>query len=160
MTLSGLIPELEQFGKALIDECGRAGLRPQLTSTVRSFSAQARLYKAYLAGRTRYPAAVPGTSAHEYGWAFDMIVHPIEALTDVGRLWESWGGVWGGRYHDPVHFEFPGFQAPKNTLTDVFLEGIYRTANFASYVVTPLAVERNTGGYANLASGVDRLLGP
>jgi len=38
-----------------------------------------------------------------------MVVSPMDALTDVGRWWESNGGVWGGEFHDPVHFEYPGF---------------------------------------------------
>jgi hypothetical protein len=29
---------------------------------------------------------------------------------DLGTVWESWGGVWGGALNDPIHFEFPGFR--------------------------------------------------
>jgi len=36
-----------------------------------------------------------------------MIVEPYEYLRDVGGLWESWGGTWGGE-RDPIHFELPG----------------------------------------------------
>jgi hypothetical protein len=28
---------------------------------------------------------------------------------DLGEVWESWGGVWGGALNDPIHFEYPGF---------------------------------------------------
>jgi hypothetical protein len=28
---------------------------------------------------------------------------------DLGTVWESWGGVWGGALNDPIHFEYPGF---------------------------------------------------
>lgn len=38
-----------------------------------------------------------------------MIVQPMDALSDLGKLWESWGGIWGGENKDPIHFEFPGF---------------------------------------------------
>lgn len=30
-------------------------------------------------------------------------------LADLGKVWVSWGGVWGGAFHDPIHFEYPGW---------------------------------------------------
>jgi hypothetical protein len=59
-----------------------------------------------LAGQAGYPVAPPGSSAHEYGEAFDMVVSPMEALADVGYTWQSWGGGWNPA--DAVHFELPG----------------------------------------------------
>jgi hypothetical protein len=32
----------------------------------------------------------------------------MSALAELGKVWEEWGGVWGGRFGDEVHFEFPG----------------------------------------------------
>src|SRR5262249_31586208 len=60
------------------------------------------------------PVAVPGTSAHEFGFAFDMVVSPMDAIGDVGAYWEAQGGVWGGEFNDPIHFEFPGFKKPSS----------------------------------------------
>jgi len=57
-----------------------------------------------------YPAAPPGHSAHEYGYAVDIISLDQESL---GDYWESLGGIWGGRIGDDVHFEYPGFSAPE-----------------------------------------------
>lgn len=108
-SLDDLDPTLIPFAKDLVTAAGAAGLLPQVTSTRRSQAQQARLYRAYLAGNTNYPVAPPGTSAHEYGFAFDMITSPMSALTDVGATWEDWGGVWGGHYGDEIHFEAPGF---------------------------------------------------
>ena len=51
-----------------------------------------------------YPVAPPGHSKHELGLAWDM-VGPADQLALAGRVWESWGGVWGGRFDDPIHFE-------------------------------------------------------
>src|SRR5260370_37739004 len=110
-----LIPELQPWAVALLNESGRAGLQPRLTSTRRSHSEQTRLYRRYLAGLQPYPVARPGTSAHEYGFAFDMVTIPLEGLAEAGQLWEGWGGIWGGHPRkqgsafDPVHFEYPGF---------------------------------------------------
>ncbi len=109
-SLSALDPGLESAARALVDAASAARLLPQVTSTRRSHAEQTRLYRRFLAGQSPYPAAPPGTSAHEYGWAFDLIVSPYDALSDVGATWQSWGGVWGAA-RDPVHFELPGASA-------------------------------------------------
>jgi hypothetical protein len=41
---------------------------------------------------------------HERGLAFD-IIGPTAELTRLGMLWELYGGKWGGRFGDPIHFE-------------------------------------------------------
>lgn len=38
-----------------------------------------------------------------------MVVSDLTALPDVGDYWKSLGGVWGGEFNDPIHFEYPGF---------------------------------------------------
>jgi hypothetical protein len=76
----------------------------QLTSTWRSPADQARLYEAFLRGEARYPAAPPGQSSHQFGRAFDYVA-PDEILQQLGALWESVGGRWGGRFGDAIHFE-------------------------------------------------------
>jgi hypothetical protein len=108
--LSTLIPELQPFARDLVRAAGAAGLFPRITSTRRSYAEQTRLYNRYLAGQSEFPAAPPGRSAHEYGFAFDMIVSPLSALPDVGDYWKQLGGIW--HPSDVVHFEYPGFSAP------------------------------------------------
>jgi D-alanyl-D-alanine carboxypeptidase-like protein len=107
-SLSGLRSFFRPWAKDLVDVAAMARLSPRVTSTLRSRTYQARLYRDYLAGRNAYPVAPPGTSAHELGLAFDMVTAPMSGLADLGKLWEQWGGVWGGRFGDEVHFEFPG----------------------------------------------------
>lgn len=108
-SLDDLVPELRDAAKQLVQLCGESGLLPQVTSVLRSRSEQTRLYRAYLQGRQGFPVAPPGQSAHEYGWAFDLTVSPMEALADVGAVWNSWGGFWGPG--DAVHFELAGATA-------------------------------------------------
>lgn len=110
VSLDALVPELAPFAKDFVTQVGAAGYQPRVTSTRRSHSQQVRLYLRYLAGLQTLPTAVPGTSAHEYGEAFDMVVTPYDALGDIGPVWEQWGGTWG-RGRDPVHFELPGASA-------------------------------------------------
>jgi hypothetical protein len=105
-----LIPDIQEPARALFLAAGQAGLHPRVTSTVRGRTEQARLYRRYLSGLAKYPVAPPGTSAHEFGFAFDMVCTPLDALSDVGYTWVSWGGVW--HQADEVHFEYPGFVAP------------------------------------------------
>lgn len=106
-----LIPQLVPWAQRLVSVAKYANARPLVTSTFRTFATQSRLYAAFQAGQSKYPVAAPGTSAHEFGYAFDVVVDNDSDLDDLGKVWESWGGVWGGHYGDPVHFEFPGFKA-------------------------------------------------
>jgi len=85
------------------------GLGARVTSTRRSVAKQAYLYQEWIAGRSPYPAARPGTSKHERGLAFYIVTSSPADLAVLGRVWESFGGRWGGRFRDrdPVHFEAP-----------------------------------------------------
>ena len=80
-----------------------------VTSARRSLAKQQQLYNDYLRGVSQIPAARPGRSLHQWGLAFDMARIGMDPLTDpllayLGRVWEHWGGRWGG-IRDPVHFQ-------------------------------------------------------
>lgn len=109
--LDGLAyPDWVQNAQNLLDLAQRAGVKPRVTSVFRTYAQQNALYQAYIKGTARYPAAPPGSSAHEYGYAFDMVVEGTTNQADVGTVWRSWGGIYGGE-EDPVHFQFPGFNS-------------------------------------------------
>jgi len=76
----------------------------RVTSVRRSYLSQARLYRSYVSGRSTYPAAPPGTSYHEYGRAFDLEADP-RILSYLGQVWSAWGGTWGAKFGDPIHFQ-------------------------------------------------------
>ena len=97
---SGLVPDLRPFAVELLRIAQVNDLHPRVTSVRRTRAEQTRLYNRWRAGLNPYPVAVPGTSAHEVGLAFDMVSDNNAAL---GALWQSWGGRWGGAT-DPVHF--------------------------------------------------------
>jgi len=83
--------------------------RGTLTSTYRSVQEQARLRRAYELGRSQFPAEQPGRSTHHTGLAFDYVVREgarSPQQLELGRWWESIGGVWAGP-RDPVHFQHP-----------------------------------------------------
>lgn len=140
--LRSLIPELQEPARALENLAVRAGVAPRITSTLRSRAEQTRLYRRFLAGQNPYPVAPPGTSAHEYGYAFDMVVIGAENQADLGTVWKQWGGVYGGKA-DPVHFEYPGFSPPRaeapisqgcSGLTKGLLEAVDFVLGFAPYI--------------------------
>lgn len=157
-SISTLIPELQPYARALIQAAAQAGMNPRVTSTRRSTAEQARLYQRYINGLSEYPVAPPGTSAHEYGFAFDMVVAYADWLTQLGALWQSWGGVWGGAFTDPIHFEYPGF--PKQKPAPQFWNTVQKVAEWGSFIKTPLAVSEKPSGYAALADEIERALGP
>lgn len=82
-----------------------AAASARVTSTVRTRNQQSKLYRRFLAGLSQYPAAPPGHSMHELGRAFDLGGLSSQELIELGQTWESWGGRWGGRFGDPIHFE-------------------------------------------------------
>src|SRR5437899_8700948 len=109
-SLDGLVDELRDAARELDAAVWNSGLGGHFTSTYRSHAEQERLYRAYISGRHAFPVAPPGSSAHEYGEAFDYVVSPREYQRDVGLTWVEWGGEWGGDA-DVVHFELPGASA-------------------------------------------------
>lgn len=108
-TFAGLVPELIPFAEHLLAVARYNGLNPVVTSVRRSRASQRRLYELRqrtLAGTLRpgerpqqYPVARPGTSDHELGLAFDMVVANPAA---VGAYWKQMGGWWSPA--DSVHF--------------------------------------------------------
>lgn len=116
--LDSLVSELRPYAEQLLQVAQENGLNPQVTSTFRTFAEQKVLYENFLAGRSNYPASPPGQGSHELGWAFDLVVSPMDYLEPLGALWESWGGTWGGHWHNPdaIHFELPGASAKAREL--------------------------------------------
>ena len=110
-SITDLIAPLQPFAQQLVNLAGRAGVQPRVTSTLRTRSQQERLYRAFLRGETHYPVAPPGSSAHEFGYAFDMVADTPENLHDLGSIWVQWGGEWSP--NDEVHFQYPGFVTPE-----------------------------------------------
>lgn len=170
--LDSLDPRLVVGAKELFDLAQRVGVKPRVTSARRTYTQQQALYQAYVNGTARYPAAPPGTSAHEYGFAFDMVVAGAINQLDLATVWRQWGGVAGGE-EDPVHFEYGGWRTlvtsqdlPPTAAADappVLSPSSPGTTTaqaldiLLSVLPTPLA---GIIGIAGLAEGLAALLGP
>jgi len=111
-SLAELDPKIRAHAMALVDWAQRSGWGPRVTSTYRSTARQRQLYARFLAdvkaGRPNMGAAKPGSSRHEYRMAFDVYLTDASKLKELGRVWKSWGGTWGGdfRRKDPIHFDY------------------------------------------------------
>jgi LAS superfamily LD-carboxypeptidase LdcB len=110
LNLSGLNPEVAGRVRTALERARAAGLSVTIVSTYRSIREQQRLYDAWLArGRRGLPAAVPGRSTHNYGYAVDVAVAGGQLQRFV-RIAECAGLKWAGA-RDPVHFDVFGFEA-------------------------------------------------
>lgn len=118
-TLKGLDPRAEPIARAFLQFLADHGVRAYVTSTRRDPSEQARLYACFKrtgcsdcnkrpGQRGCYPAAPPGQSTHALGAAFDVRLDP-PVYAAAGQVWESLGFTWGGRFSDPIHFDFRPF---------------------------------------------------
>lgn len=85
----------------------REGIQFFITSTVRSFAEQLRLFLRFKAGQSRFPAAPPGKSTHQLGIAVDLVPKNPSALDDVVELMFRHGFKWAGP-RDSVHFTHQG----------------------------------------------------
>jgi len=103
-SLKRLQPWLMPYAEWLVWAAPYAGARTvRITSVTRSRAQQRALYRRFLAGRSRFPAAPPGRSKHEYGLAWDMVTEPFSVLDTLGGWWKQLGGTWNPS--DRIHFE-------------------------------------------------------
>lgn len=111
-SLKTIHPELMPYAQYIYDVARLSGLAPNITSVYRDSAQQAGLYRDWIAGRSRFPAAPPGNSMHEKRLAFDMTVNDFSFLTDLGQIWKGFGPNfrWGGDFKkprpDPIHFDY------------------------------------------------------
>lgn len=105
--LRGLDPTIRPFAEACLKWASLQGVPVTVTSTKRSRAEQAKLYQKFKAGLSRFPANPPGTSAHEYGLAWDSVVPPeyVDWWTSVR---EAYG--WRVPEGDWIHAEVPDWK--------------------------------------------------
>ncbi len=133
---SAIRPVLFKHRQAALD----AGLPYAVISGLRSRSQQAAL--ATQPDRTT-PAAAPGTSKHEIGFAWDLKRQAPDVERKVGILGEQVGLTWGGRFTpkpDPNHFEAPNQRATLSAYRNVKI-----AAGFALLTGTVLMVGTEGG---------------
>lgn len=110
----GLHPEVDRRVEAMLELLRGAGAAPVITSAFRSIAKQEELHRRARAGLSRLPAARPGFSTHNYGFAVDVVLRgaPQSLLGEAAR---AVGLVWAGK-SDPVHVDAFGFPLWKRVL--------------------------------------------
>lgn len=100
--LGGLHPEVRDRVSRILERARKERLGVTVTSTYRTRAKQEQLYQAWIArGKTGLPAAPPGYSSHEYGFAVDMVSADTQRLVAIA---ECEGMHWAGP-SDRVHFD-------------------------------------------------------
>lgn len=113
LAFAGIDPRLRDHAEATVTYANRLGISPVVTSVRRSASEQGRLYANWKAGLNKYPVAPVGSSAHQYGVAWDSTVPPQhQALWNAIRRAMGWTVPDG----DEVHAEYPNWAAYKPAL--------------------------------------------
>ena len=118
LSLRGMHPDLRDPAEFALEVAHLNGIRPQVTSVVRSFTTQARLRRNFeqcvaqgrfpSAPNCLFPANVPGDSAHNYGLAFDSVVPAAQLPTWTAiREWIGWRIP----ANDTIHAELPGWRS-------------------------------------------------
>lgn len=112
-----LHPEVRRRLELLRSYARWAGLTFKVTSAYRPITEQKRLYDAWLKrGKTGLPAAPPGTSTHNYGFAIDAVALR-GSQEQLGALASAVGLIWAGA-KDPVHFDPFGFEGWRSILRE------------------------------------------
>ncbi|QSQ17172.1 M15 family metallopeptidase [Myxococcus landrumensis] len=117
----------------VIARCEARGVRYVATYGFRTLDEQSELRRLFLAGKGG-KASAAGLSAHNYGLAFDFVcdagskpgVQPdwrLPAYRVLGEETAKAGLVWGGRFGDAPHVQWPGYVSalqltPLRTLTE------------------------------------------
>jgi len=114
LSLRGMHPQLREPAEFALEVAHFNGLRPQVTSALRTFTQQAALRRNFEScvargafptqPGCRFPANRPGDSAHNFGFAFDSTV-PASQMP----LWTAireWVG-WRVPANDVIHAELP-----------------------------------------------------
>lgn len=105
---SGVNPALL---RALENASAELGQTIPINSGLRTREEQAQLYANYLAGKSKFPAAPPGSSVHEHGGAVDIPLEMANKLDSMGLLAKN--GLARPVAGDPIHItlaKMPGYE--------------------------------------------------
>lgn len=122
--VTDLRPEMQARVTPWLEDCKAAGIDLLITCTLRTLEEQAILYAQ---GRTTpgkiVTKAKSGQSAHNYGFAIDVVVmmHGKPDWEGVSPQWQEaanyakareldWYGAPDAEFHELAHFQFPNWR--------------------------------------------------
>ncbi len=104
MNLRGLSPSVRTHAALTLEWAAYYRIPVVITSTFRSWNEQQVLYDKWLRGDSRWPAAPPGRSAHNWGLAFDSVVRPEH---EAAWEWLRRALGWHVPLNDEIHAAVP-----------------------------------------------------
>lgn len=111
--LRGLAPEVRQRAELAVQWAQKFGIRPLVTSGFRSWNEQLELRRKWEAGLSRFPANIPGDSAHNFGWAWDSVISdPRFTQESLDNWWIAVRQAAGFNVpsNDRIHAEVPNWR--------------------------------------------------
>jgi LAS superfamily LD-carboxypeptidase LdcB len=112
--LRGLHPEVRAAAEWVLAFANQYGVRPVVTSGFRSWHEQLELRRKYEAGESRFPANLPGDSAHNFGLAWDAVLpEPLRDDPAYEAWWKALREYVGFEVpaNDTIHAQVPGWRS-------------------------------------------------
>lgn len=107
MRLSGLADWIRPYAEWCLAVADYYGVTVTVTSTFRSWAEQERLRRRWEDGLSPWPANRPGDSAHQYGLAWDSVVHPdLQPWWDYVRRYAGFEVL----DNDAIHAQVPSWR--------------------------------------------------
>lgn len=110
IAFTGIDPRLRERAELTVLYAQRLGIPVEVTSVRRTEGEQRKLYAKFQAGKAKYPTAPPGTSAHQFGVAWDSVV-PERWLPTWTAIRRAMG--WKVSESDIIHAEAPNWRAAR-----------------------------------------------
>ncbi len=112
IALRGMDSQLRPYAEYTFELARYYGVTPTVTSVFRGWAEQQRLRARYEAGLSRWPANLPGDSAHNFGWAFDSVVPESQQTAwDTIRRYVGWEVL----PNDYPHAQLPNWRQYRTT---------------------------------------------
>lgn len=111
--LRGLHPDVRARAEIALAWANHFGVRPVVTSGFRSWHEQLKLRQRFERGESRFPANLPGDSAHNFGFAWDSVLPaPLRGRPEWEQWWEDVREAVGFNVpgNDTIHAEVPSWR--------------------------------------------------
>lgn len=113
-SLASLEPDTRSLAEEWLARVREEQIPFRISSTRRSRAEQARLFRRFQRGESRFPVAPPGTSTHESGEALDVVFQTGEDAQSAAAFLPE-GLIWPDPIGDSVHFEKEDAAGPEDT---------------------------------------------
>lgn len=104
-SLLSLEPSTRASYRRALAQLRTQGVHVITTSTRRTKNEQRVLFRKFVTGQSKFPAALPGSSTHEIGIAIDLVPETPGTLPTIASVMAIHGFKWA-EARDCVHFTY------------------------------------------------------